>query len=111
MRSHWRVWLNTDSETKARTVLKWFFERLGREPADTTIEPYSKTGGFVAAFVLEMEAIAWNDQVVEVIALGERVGRGWILTGDVFRAPDGWSNEASVSGVTSIGWSLAKAEA
>jgi hypothetical protein len=44
--------------------------------------------------------------VVEVIALGQRVGRQWTLSGDILTDTDGWSNESSVSGVRSIQWML-----
>ena len=55
-------------------------------------------------FWVELESQAWNDSVVELIELGQRVGYRWILGGDILVEPDGWSNESSVSGVRSIQW-------
>ncbi len=53
---------------------------------------------------IERESQAWNDSVVEVIALGQRVSYQWSLSGDILTDTDGWSNESSVSGVRLIEW-------
>jgi hypothetical protein len=44
--------------------------------------------------------------VVELIELGQRVGYGWILSGDILGDPSGWSNKPRVSGVKPIEWLL-----
>ena len=48
-----------------------------------------------------------SERVVELIALGQRVGGGWILSGDVYGDLSGWSNEPSVAGIQAIEWRLA----
>ncbi len=53
-----------------------------------------------------LQGATWNDGVVDVIALGERVARSWILGGDVSGDPEGWSNKTRVAGAISIQWLL-----
>jgi hypothetical protein len=106
--SHWKTWLNTDKEQKARAIVKWLRERLGLDLEQLQIEPYPKTGGYVASFAIPLRSQTWNGDVVEVIALAQRIGRRWTLLGDVHNDLSGWSNECSVTGVVSIEWQLPK---
>jgi hypothetical protein len=104
MRSLWKFWTDARTEAKALRVFERVQRALGREVLDLCVEPYPKIGGFVVTFWVELESQAWNDSVVELIELGQRVGYGWILSGRVLAEPEGWSNESSVSGVKSIQW-------
>jgi hypothetical protein len=106
IRSYWKMWTEAKSEEKVLRVFERVRRNLGREALDLSIEPYPKITGFVVAFWIELESQTWNDSVVEVIALGQRVGRQWTLSGDILTDTDGWSNESSVSGVRSIQWML-----
>ena len=58
------------------------------------------------SFATEIEDGNWPGVVVEAIALGQRVGSGWILSGDIHDDPSGWSNETNISGVRSLQWTL-----
>jgi hypothetical protein len=100
------MWTEAKSEEKALRVFERVRHNLGREALDRSVEPYPKIAGFVVAFWIELESQAWNDSVVEVIALGQRVGYQWTLSGDILTDTDGWSNKPSVSGVSSIQWML-----
>ncbi|WP_165248253.1 hypothetical protein [Paludisphaera soli] len=102
VRSFWKIWTDARSEAKTLRLFEQVRRNLDREALDRSIEPYPKLQGFVAAFWVEPEGGTWNDQVVEVIALGQRVGYGWRLSGDILTDVDGWSNESNVSGVRSI---------
>jgi hypothetical protein len=106
MRSLWKIWVEAKSEEKALRVSERVRRTLGRDVVDQSIEPDPKTTGFLVAFAVELGSAAWNDCVVELIELGQRVGYGWILTGDILSDPSGWSNEPGVSGVKSIEWIL-----
>ena len=105
-RPFWKMWTEAKSEEKALRVFERFRRNLGREARDWSVEPYPKIAGFVVAFWIELETQTWNDSVVEVIALGQRVGYQWTLSGDILTDTDGWSNESNVSGVRSIQWML-----
>jgi hypothetical protein len=76
-----------------------------RKPSQR-VEPYPKIPGSLVVFCVVLESEAWNDCVVELIELGQRVGRGWILSGDILGDPSGWSNKPRVSGVKAIEWIL-----
>ena len=106
MRSLWKIWVEADSEDKARRISERVRRTLGREVVDQSVQPYAKTTGFLVAFWVELGSEAWNDGVVELIELGQKVGHGWILSGDILGDPSGWSNEPRVSGVKAIEWSL-----
>lgn len=110
MVTHSTVWANTNSENAARKVYGWLQHRLGRETEHLSFEPYWKIEGcWIIGFQIALSSTTWNDAVVEAIGLGQRIGRGWILSGDVYSQLDGWSNEPSVPGVRALHWQLASA--
>src|SRR3954453_5119780 len=74
IRSFRKMWTEAKSEEKALRVFERVRRTLGREALDRSVEPYPKITGFVVAFWIELESQAWNDSVVEVIALGQGVG-------------------------------------
>ncbi|MBV9927872.1 MAG: hypothetical protein JOZ96_22825 [Acidobacteria bacterium] len=111
MNSLWKMWVDARTEEKALKLCERVLERMGRDASDKRAEPYPKTGGFVVSFAVGLEHAEWNDAVVEVIALGQRVAHGWALSGSIEDDPDGWSNRTSVAGVESIQWTLVGAGA
>jgi hypothetical protein len=106
LEAHWNVWSDAKSEKNARHVAKWLISELARPVEQLTFGPYPKTGGWTFSFQMRLSGASWNDQIVDLIALGQRVAHGWILTGDISRDPQGWSNDARVTGVTSIQWQI-----
>jgi hypothetical protein len=107
MRARWHVWSTARSEKSARHVASRVLRLLGQPTIDPVVfAPYSKTGGWTFSFEVRLSGATWNDCVVDVIALGQRVGYGWRLSGDVTERLEGWSNEARIAGVTSIQWQL-----
>jgi hypothetical protein len=106
MRSLWKIWVEAKSEGQARRVSERVRRILGREAVDQRVEPYPKIPGFLVVFCMVLEGGAWNDCVVELIELGQRVGREWILSGDILGDPSGWSNKPRVSEVKAIEWTL-----
>lgn len=103
--SDWKVWTETKNEAKARRVLAWVEDALAREVLDVTVEPYHK-GGHVVRFRLDHDFSDWPSFVLEVIALGQCVGYGWSLYGDIRTQSSGWSNESSISGVKAMQWMI-----
>jgi hypothetical protein len=49
--------------------------------------------------------------VTEVLALGQRVARGWVISGGAGEGADGWSNQVSLAGIKSIQWRVMHGEA
>lgn len=106
MEARWKTWSNARSEKAACKVanrlllqLNWPFDRL-------SFEPYPKTGGWTFVFYTRLVGASWNDYVVNVIELGQRVAYSWTLYGSVSDDPSGWSTQARTAGVTSIEWQL-----
>jgi hypothetical protein len=106
MRLLWNMWVEAKTKDKALKLCQSLLERMGKDATGKEAEPYPKTGGFVVSFATEIEDGQWNDVVVEAIALGQRVGSGWILSGDIYDDPSGWSNETKISGIRSLQWAL-----
>jgi hypothetical protein len=106
--SAWSVWSLAKSERSARKVHKWLEGRLERETAAVSFEPYPKTGGWMFTFRVPLAGETHGERVVELIAFGQRVGRGWILSGDVYGDLSGWSSEPIVSGIQAIEWQMAE---
>ncbi len=80
---------------------------MGREPVGATFAPYPKTGGWIFTFRLALQGTIRSERVIELIALGQHVGYGWIRSGDVYGDLSGWSNEPSVADIQAIEWRLA----
>jgi hypothetical protein len=105
MEAKWRVWSDATSEKSARVVAIRFLRKLGRSADGLTFEAYPKTGGWTF-FDTRLEGATWNDEVVDVIALGQRVAYHWSLSGDVRQSVEGWSTSSRISGVTALEWWL-----
>jgi len=114
IRSHWKIWFDANRVEGAEKVLRQVIDLLGVDALDTVIEPYQK-GGHLGRFMVSHEAGSWSDIVVTVIALGERLGSGWQLSGAITEDPSGWlareHGDFRISGVTNVEWSLARDEA
>jgi hypothetical protein len=106
MRSLWKIWVEAKSEEKALRVSERVRHLLGREAVDQDIEPDPKIAGFLVVFWVELESEVWNDCVVELIELGQRIGHEWLLCGDILADPSGWSKKPRVPGVRAIEWFL-----
>lgn len=103
------MWVDAKTEEKALKLCDRVLQRMERAATEKSVEPYPKTGVYVVSFVIGLEHARWNDAVVETIALGQRVGHGWALSGSVEDDPGGWSNRTNVAGVESITWNLMRA--
>jgi hypothetical protein len=64
----------------------------------------------VIRFVVDLNAAAWNDAVVEVIGLGQNAANGWSLLGTVYDDLTGLVNHTKVSGVDLLQWNLREAD-
>ena len=106
MYATWKLWVNTKSEDTAYTITNRVLKDAGIEALNITIEPYPKTEGLVLRFEVALTSGSWNDCVVEVIALGQRMAREWQLSGDVNVDISGWSTKAAVIGVRAAEWNL-----
>jgi hypothetical protein len=98
------------TEEKALKLCYRLLAQMRKDAPEKKVDPYPKTGGFVVSFATNLEQGRWSDAVVEAIALGQRVGYGWILSGSIEDDPSGWSNDAKVSGIVSIQWQLMRDE-
>jgi hypothetical protein len=74
LQAHWNVWSDAKSEKSVRHVAKWLVRELARPAEQLTFAPYPKTGGWTFSFQTQLLGASWNDQVVDLIALGQRVG-------------------------------------
>jgi hypothetical protein len=102
------MWVDAKTEEKALKLCDRILKRMGRDASAKGVEPYPKTGGFVVSFAIGLEHARWNDAVIEAIALGQRVGDGWALSGSIGDDPRGWSNRTNIAGVESIEWTLVR---
>lgn len=108
MTSFWTIWVDATTERKALTLLGRFSREIGREPRDVTVSPYEKTGGHKITFAVPLANESWNDAVVELIDLGQRIGYEWQLAGSVLDDAEGRSQKSRVSGIEVLRWNLRK---
>ena len=106
MQSVWKLWVTAKTEPAARRVYTRLIDRMAHPATVLAIEPYPKTDGFVVAFQVILASQGWNDAVVEVIALGQRVAYGWYMTGSIMDDPSATANQVSVAGATMVEWQL-----
>lgn len=106
MEALWCAWSDARSEKSAHNVATRLLRQLDRPVDQLTFAPYPKTGGWEFSFRTQVPGARWNDYVVHVIALGQRVAYNWALSGDILQDPTGWSTKPRTSGVTAIQWQL-----
>ncbi|NKB35264.1 MAG: hypothetical protein GKR91_19375 [Pseudomonadales bacterium] len=109
MKSQWKLWCDAKNEKNAGNILSRVQKALPVDVSDKKIEPYQK-GGFEVSFSIQHSVKSWNDFVVETITLGQCLGYGWRLTGDITERADGWCNESNLPGIESIQWSCDEEE-
>ncbi len=107
--SRWKVWVDCGSGEKATKVVSKVCG-LAFDAESTLMPRPCPKGGFVAEWEREHQG-RWNDVVVEVIAIGQRMASGWVLTGDVHSDPEGLASKTAgvrfhVAGVTMITWAV-----
>jgi hypothetical protein len=106
MVSHWSAFVDAKTTEAARRILKCLETEFGRSLDDVSINPNTKTGGHKSTFYVRLVATTWNDAVVEIIELGQRVARAWELTGSIVDEIEASSNRPRVAGVSMITVSL-----
>jgi hypothetical protein len=102
----WAIYTNAKTERAAQHLYKRLIREIGKTPDDTHYSLYPKNQAWQITFTINILTGTLNDQIVEAIALGQRCGYGWILTGDVHDSLEGWCNQTRIGGITSIGWQL-----
>ena len=108
--SKWKLFLDAKSEKRSTKILDKVSSLLRRDIRNEKVESSPETGGYAVMFEVDMKSSRWNDAVVEVIELGQKIGDGWTLNGSVMQDPQGWSNRPSgVAGIISISWILSEA--
>lgn len=107
----WRVWVTAKAEIAAQRVCNRVLQQLEKSVVNLSMEPYPKTGGFVLNFEVALKSGTWADSVIEVIALGQRIGRQWTLYGDILHDPSGWCTDPAIVGVQAMNWWLLLNEA
>jgi len=106
----WRIFVDCKSSASASALASKLFQLASRTPGSIAVEPYHKGGHLITAATVLSET-SWPHCVLESLSLAQRVARGWSITGNIQEELDAWSNESSVSGVTSIHLQLARVSA
>ncbi|MBK7585542.1 MAG: hypothetical protein IPI67_35830 [Myxococcales bacterium] len=106
---HWKLWVDCTTEASARTVAARVHALAFPMSPPVTVKPYER-GGFVVTWA-EPNSSGWNDAVVETIRAAQKIGAGWVLTGDILSAPEGVLSKnagghIAVSGATMVSWLL-----
>jgi hypothetical protein len=108
MTSRWTMWVDATTEKKALLLLNRLAAEMERESIDASIRLNEKTGGYEVRFAVPLQHASWNDAVVELIDLGQRVGYEWELRGSILDDAEAASGRPRISGVQAIQWNLRK---
>ena len=106
LQSRWTLWTEADTEQQAAHVLERLTAAMRREAQDVRYQPDREHGGMIVRFGVTHADAAWNDLVVDVIALAQQVGQAWTLTGSVFLQAEGLTRDVHVEGVTAASWCI-----
>jgi len=112
-KSIWKLHLNATSECSAQKIVMQCIAVFERSPTSLKIEKYNK-GGYRA--ILELahdENYSWSELVLEIIALGQCLGTGWSMSGNIYDDPSAVLSKSvghhiRVSGVEWAEWLLIK---
>ena len=105
-RSFWKIWTKTNTKKKALEVFLRLLKRAGRTAEVLSVELYPKIDGHVIRFTIYLESETWNDQIVEIIGIGQSIAHDWSLTGSISSDPGESSSKVCDSGVAGIEWSF-----
>ncbi|MBN2733187.1 MAG: hypothetical protein JXR26_12220 [Balneolaceae bacterium] len=97
----WKIFTNAQTEEKASQVIENLLDQLSVDYSNLEIKPYHK-GGFTGTFCHPAGADTWSEAVIETLANAQQIGRSWILSGDIEKELDAWSNNSSITGVTNL---------
>jgi len=102
-----KIFTDANDYKKSEKVLKWVFDKLGIKGDSPSIDKYHK-GGYVCSFSVEETSPSWEVVVIQTLQKAQIVGRSWSISGNIEIELDLWSNESTVSGVTSLQVSVCK---
>lgn len=97
----WKIFTDANTVEKAHKVFQKVITQLEVECTLQGIESYHK-GGFVCSFSSVTEVSNWPQVVFDALSMAQRIGRSWVLSGNLPEEVDAWSNASSVVGVQNI---------
>ena len=102
---HLTLFTDTNTDKSAKIVLNRTIKAMDANILSHTIEAYNK-GGHKVCLEIQTESSSYNKSIKQCIELAQRIGRSYILNGSIDQELDLWSNDSSVSGLTSIHFQL-----
>lgn len=103
--ARWSIFVDATTVPKTEKICRQFFSRIGKTEKDKHIEPCHK-GGHKITFVTTHTQKSHAENVLEIMDLANRVGKAWVLRGNILMDPSGWSTEGNLPGITAVGWSI-----
>ena len=98
---NWKIFTDSKSQAGAEKILNRSVSSLS-VPVEIGVIKLHRMGTFTCTFSTELVEQPWSECVFNSLELAQRVGRGWVLTGNIKDELDAWSSESSVSGVKNI---------
>ena len=101
MNIQWHLFTKADSKVAAEKIVESVAQKLDIPITESSIFSES-TNRFEATFSTPVSQANWASLVVQALALAQKIGRAWHLSGDVEKELDAWSNEPALSDISSI---------
>ncbi|KPJ91925.1 MAG: hypothetical protein AMJ53_10425 [Gammaproteobacteria bacterium SG8_11] len=105
MKSEWIIYTNAKNEKNATVLFHRFAKQLGGEIEGFQCVAHGGSG-FNVNWRMLHKTTSWSELLMEVLQLAQKVGNGWLLTGDVVRQCNAWCNRPRVAGVQTIEWAI-----
>jgi len=96
-----KVFLDCSRREKAERLVSRVITESEGLMRQRTIEPDRETG-FIAICDIEVIEVSWPMEILRLLMIAQRLGRGWILSGSIEEELDLWCNSTSIAGVTAI---------
>ncbi|MBW4014982.1 hypothetical protein HG534_01510 [Moraxella osloensis] len=87
--SNWVFILEAKNEKNAKIVMNRIFKQFNQQPSFIQYSFYQKDdfNGLKVSVKFEHGIENWDELVIEIIGLGQGLGVGWYLSGDIFQLP------------------------
>lgn len=81
--STWNVQVDAKTESVAKKIAKRCAAKIGLPPVDMSADKHPGRGYLVEFEIRHDAKQGWPDMVMTIISLGQKLGKGWELEGNI----------------------------
>ena len=101
MNIEWQLFTKDNSEDSINKIFDSVTKKINIPVSKSKIES-SKERGVIIELTTPISEESWSLAVVRALAIGQKIGRAWHLSGNIEIEVDAWSNESEIPGITAL---------